>query len=169
MKKALAVLGVTVALILTACSPRVETVSTPTPTPTPTVEAATPEQVASVLAEYEPDWREVIDAAGECRFGYVMGDEELEYASCYIREQTIVITSQLVGRDWSEMDIPASMTGLVLDTTGVLHEIGSVDLTGACGEDLFPNDSESCTSALGTLYTHYLELESQLDAWAPYL
>lgn len=147
------------------------------PTPTATAEAeavaeATPEQVASVLAEYEPDWREVIDAAFDCRFTWTMDDTptgQLEGMACYTREQTIGITAQLVPRDWAAMEIPASMQGLVDDTTEVLSLISGVDLAAICGADSVPASTPECNEAVGGRNVAYGLLESQLDAWAPYL
>lgn len=155
---------------LTGCSSSAPE-ATPTPTQTSDPEA-TPEQVASVIAEYESDWREVIDGAFDCRFTWTMDDSptgQLEGMTCFTTEKTIGITAQLVTRDWAAMDVPASMQGLVDDTTEVLGRISDVDLDSVCGTDSIPSSTQECNEALGNRNATYLQLESQLDKWGPYL
>lgn len=170
-----ALAGSVVALgMLAGCGAAEPAAPTPTASTEPAaVVEATPEQVASVLAEYEPEWREVIDAAGDCRFTWTIGGDtptsQLEGMSCYTREQTIGITAQLVPRDWAALEIPSSMQGLVDDTTEVLSLISDVDLAAVCGADSVPANTPECTAAIGSRNVSYGLLESQLDAWKPYL
>jgi hypothetical protein len=162
------------ALVLTGCTAAPDAAPSESATPTATVEAATSEQVASVLAEYEPTWREVIADAGECRFTWTLGDAadvttQLEGLSCYTTEKTIGITSQLVVRDWTAMDIPADLQGLVDETSAVLELISDVDLTAVCGDEEVPDGSDTCNAGLGSRYAAYRTLDSQLNKWSPYL
>lgn len=162
-------------LLLAGCAPAAtEASSTPTPTatPTPTIEAATAEQVASVIAEYETAWREVIDGAVECRMTWAIDKDptaEIRGMSCYLQEQTIGISAQLVMRDWGELVIPSSMKSLVDDTSKVLELIADPDLKSVCGEDAVPAKTDECNAALGSRNFAYSLLESKLDAWKPYL
>lgn len=144
----------------------------PSPTEAVASNEATPEQVASVLAEYDTDWREVIDGAIDCRFTWTLDDTatgQLEGMACYTREQTMGITSQLVVRDWGEMEIPASMTDLVADTVAMLGLISEVDLAAVCGAEAVPAATQECTDALGSRNFAYSALGGQLDKWKPYL
>ena len=140
--------------------------------PVPDTSEATTEQVASVLAAYEPDWREVIDKAGECRAIWSFGStpaDDLQGMSCYLREQTIGNTAQLVIRDWGELEVPSSMTDIVADTEAILQQVAEVDLTTICGADEAPAEEKTCNEALGSRNFLYSLLETQLDAWSPYL
>lgn len=82
-------------LILAGCNG-----APPEPAEPPT---ATPEQVASVIAEYETDWRETIGEAGSCRFlwSFPSGSaaDEIEGMTCYLVEQTIGSTSVIAVRN----------------------------------------------------------------------
>jgi len=95
--------------------------------------------------------------------------DKIKGMSCYLQEQTIGITAQLVVRDLDKLDIAPSMQSLVSKTEQVLELIAGVDLKAVCGEESLPVDTEACTSALGSRNMHYGILESQLDAWRPYL
>lgn len=132
--------------------------------------AASENQVASVIAEREADWREVIDNAITCRTDWALSPGKMSNLSCYLQEQTIINTAQLALRDFADLKVPASMSSLVDSTTVVLEQIGAVDLQGACGEGMVePADSPECNEALGTLNFLYMTLGDKLDAWGPYL
>lgn len=177
MKRLLALTALSL-LALSGCTSAPESepaeteASAPKPSPTPTVEAATPEQVASVLAAYETDWREVIDESGACRFTWTLDDTptgKLEGMACYLTEQTIGNTASIVIRDWEKLVIPESMASLVSETEAVLQDIADIDLRAACGTDAIPSSSDECSSALGSRNIMYGLLESKLNAWKPYL
>lgn len=125
-----------------------------------------------MLAQYETDWREVIDSALDCRFTWTLSNSptsELDGMACYTREQTIGLTTQIVMRDWGELDIPASMQSLVDETSSVLQLIADVDLPAICGDGNVPAETDECNKALGSRSFNYTMLESKLDAWGPYL
>lgn len=161
--------GLLAIALLTGCSP-VAPATTPSPTPTP--ETATPQQVASVLAQYQSDWREVVTGAGECRFTWTIDTSptaKIKGMSCYLKEQTIGITSQLVMRDWKKLTIPSSMKTIVDNTSVILTGIAAIDLKTVCGTGTVPTEAPECNSALGSRYSLYSQLGRQLDAWSPYL
>lgn len=145
--------------------------TTPTPTPTPTVAAATEQQVASVIATYESDWRKTIDSAGECRFRWVTDPGSIEGTTCWWNEGAIVLSAGNASRQLDELTAPPSMEGIVGDTIAVLDAITSTDLATACGDTLAsaPSETDVCTEALGSLMPLYADLETQLDAWGPYM
>lgn len=146
--------------------------TTQVPIPTPTIEAATTQQVASVLAGYEPEWREVVENATSCRVTWLLDDSptgQLKGSSCFLKEKTLGITAQLVLRDWSNLAIPSSMQALVDETSQVLQQIADVDIAKECGDEFSPTDTEECSSALGARNTLYLALERSLNKWSPYL
>lgn len=170
------------ALSLSACGGDTgaasEVSSSPTPaatttTPTPTETTATPQQLASVVAGYEADWRDTIDGAAECRVLWAMPSddnlEQMQAATCWAREQTIVLNAGNASRDLQELDAPGSMTDLYADTLVALDSIKAVDLNGACGTDTLPSMADECYSTLGDLYVKYSDLETILDQWGPYL
>ncbi|MCW4458207.1 hypothetical protein [Microbacterium sp. MPKO10] len=164
------------ALGLYGCSGGTEAasgVATQSSTPAPTNSEATESQVASVLAEYESNWRETIDSAADCRYIWSFGGDDvtgdLEAMTCYLNEQTLVMNAQTVVRDWEDMDVPSSMDTIVRETSQVLTEIGAVDLASVCGDQEAPIESDECDAELGSLNMLYSTLESKLDAWGPYL
>ncbi|MGH8894421.1 MAG: hypothetical protein ACRDWY_14120 [Actinomycetes bacterium] len=143
-------------------------------TPSPTPSAATEAQVASVLAGYEKDWREVIDKAGECRFSLTMKDPgplaEAERLSCYTREVTAGMTAQTAIRDLDALTMPDSLTSLVSETEAALQAAADVDLESLCGPPMSEiKDSRKCDRALGTRMWAHQQLDTALDKWSPYL
>ena len=156
-------------LLLAGCG---APIATPIQTPTPTLTAATPQQLASIITGKESDWREVIDGAGECRFLWTMAEgatEKTEAMTCYVRETTIVMSSETAAEDLRSLTPPSDMQSLVADTLDVLDSISAVDLEGVCG-DAFegPKDSGTCDRTLGVLISSYRDLEDVLDRWKPY-
>lgn len=180
MNARLGVLAVAMTAALTACGAGAEpTTSTPSTTPTgaspsPTSSEATPEQVASVIAGKQADWREVIEQAGTCRMNWVMKSEDLAETlnrkSCYTREVTAGLTAQAAIRDLGRLTVPSSMTTLVDKTTAALQQVIDVDLESACGPASGePSGTDECNKALGQRMWAYNSLGDALDMWAPYL
>ena len=144
---------------------------TATATTTP---AATENEVASVIAGYEQDWREVIDDAGECRVAWTMRDsdpaQKARRLTCYMRETAMGTTATLARRDLGNLAIPDSMSGLVKDTTKALRAVANVDLEAKCGGPFEgPKGSKECARALGSRMWTYDSLETVLNKWSPYL
>lgn len=161
-----------VLLALTGCAATTDAATKPTqtPTPTPTEQVATEGEVASVIAEYAPDWQDVIDTASECRLVYVTGtgDPGQDYV-CETREETMGVTAGLASRSLNELNVPSSMESLVADTDSVLTQIAAIDLESSCGDDGWGGDDSTCNSALGDRFALYTQLDSKLSAWSPYL
>ncbi|QTX05236.1 hypothetical protein [Agromyces archimandritae] len=157
-------------LILTGCASGSAPTAVDVPTQSPEPIVATEKQVASVFAEYESDWRETMDGAGECRMLWVFEPGSLPGMTCWLQEQTLSTTAEIVIRDVGELEVPSSMVSLVSSTTSVLQDIVDVDAKTICdAEASEPADSDECNQALGSLNFHYTRLESELDAWRPYL
>lgn len=156
---------------------REEAAASESSTTSETVEAAataTPEQLASVIAGVESDWREVVDQAGDCRFSWVMAqDDPAEKANrmtCYMREVTAGYTSQTTIESLAELNVPDSMTSLVDETNAALQSVVDVELEAVCGEATEgPKDTKACDRALGERMGAYNSLERVLDKWGPYL
>jgi len=145
---------------------------TETPAPPPTtskVVESTPEQVASVIAKYESGWREAADNAIDCRTSWVLDGNVLGNGSCYNVEKTAVTTATLALREWEALDIPADLSAIVAETTGPLTVLSESGLSETCGDDLWPVDTEPCSQVLADVRFAYRSLETQLDAWRPYL
>lgn len=118
--------------------------------------------------------REVVEAAGSCRSVWVLGDRSdplvgADAYICYTSEQTAAINASLLSAELAEILPPESMTNLVERTSVVLDAIAAIDLPDVCGTESFPNDTEECTAAVGSLYGLYRQLDAQLNAWGPYL
>lgn len=154
--------------------------ATPSPetSPEPPVDepvTATPEQLASIIAERESGWRETIDEAYECRILYVLTDiddpaRSAQRTSCYWDEITIGLEAGTTGNDLGEHTPPDSMIELVDETRAVLTTIADIDLETECGPmSEPPPDTEECNLALGQRVLAYQDLESVLDSWGPYL
>lgn len=154
-------------------SPTPSETTTTTATPIPTDTEATPEQVASVIAGQESDWRETIDGAGECRFLNVMGEgpaDELQLTTCYMGELTMGVSASGAIRELNSLDVPGSMSDLVEETVRILQAVADVDLEGACGPAFStPVDTQECSDALGSRNVLYGLLGTTLDKWRPYL
>ncbi|KQO97504.1 hypothetical protein [Leifsonia sp. Leaf264] len=163
------IVAVAVLLLLAGCSASAVAESTPTPSATPTPEFATENQVASVIAGYGPDWREMMDGAIGCRGEWTFNPGSIPGYTCWLAEQTMSVTAETAVRDLAELKIPPSMAGIVADTTGVLQGIVDVKVKTICGEGEAPIESDECNKALGSLNFYYVILDGKLDAWAPYL
>jgi hypothetical protein len=144
-------------------------------TPSKTEEAtATPEQVASVIAGAENDWREVIDEEFDCRFSWTMQQDDpadkANRMSCYMREVTVGITAQNAIEALARLKVPGSMTSLVNETTTALDSVAYLQLEAVCGDALDgPQDTKACNGALGQRMSAYTTLKTVLDKWSPYL
>lgn len=147
---------------------------TPSPTPTPTASAATEAQLASVIAGYQRDWREVIRNASDCRFDLAMQDSggiaKAARLSCYTDEITIGLTAASALEELAAMSAPDSMTALVDETTAALQGVAGVDLETVCGPAMSEiRGDKKCRTALGTRMWAYDDLDTALDRWSPYL
>jgi hypothetical protein len=143
-----------------------------TPSPSPT--AATEAQVASVVAGYQKDWREIIKKAADCRWDYTMMDRgvlaEANRMTCYMQEVTAGTSAGNAIRDLDALTIPDSLTSLVSETETALQAVADVDLEAVCGPVLEEiKDTRKCSRALGTRYGAYQDLDEVLDKWGPYL
>ncbi|MFA0850165.1 hypothetical protein ABRP24_009655 [Curtobacterium sp. WHRI 8282] len=144
----------------------------PTRTATPTATAASENEVASVVAEYAPDWRDVIDNASGCRLEFVMGSDVARSYVCETSEKTMGITAGLAARSLNELKIPEAMSSLVSETGSILEGIAADDLSVLCGDDGWngtDEDDKACTAALGNRFALYQQLDAKLSAWSPYL
>lgn len=145
-------------------------VTTQAPEPEPTY--ATESQVASVIAEYEPDWVEVIEGASDCRFIWVTEDADEPFSEgllCHMRETTMSMTSETATKRLLALDIPPSMTDLVQQTLEALVSISTAGVDEECGLSGEFADTEECSTAHGLAIRGYSKLERALNAWSPYL
>jgi len=141
-----------------------------TPSPTFTKETATTAQVASVIAQYEDDWREVSDAAGGCRLDLVTNSEGLDALTCSYTEQTAGLNALLAAADLRDLEVPDEMQDLVFDILPILDRMSTPDFNSSClVDDVIVTDSDACTTFLGQRFADYLALDSELDRWKPYL
>lgn len=166
MRKLAAVVAVVFAV--TGCAATASVDEAPQPV------EATENQVASVIAEYEEDWRAVSVEAAECRLVWTLDspDDPLSNAkgtSCYLREQTATIRAELAIRDLNRLVIPSSMEELVSDTIATLQPLSNANIVEVCGDEAWPANTDECNKALGSLFAYYNTLDSALDRWRPYL
>ena len=103
---------------------------------------------------------------------YVTAESDEEKAleqSCYSAERSTVLNAATYAVEMADYVPPSTMQDLWIETKSAASTIGAVNLDGSCGTDAVPNDSDSCTEALGTLYRLYLDLPTILDKWKPYM
>jgi hypothetical protein len=160
-------------LALSACSVEAPAPQAPVlPSASPTQTHATEAQVVSVVAAYEPGWRETIDEAGMCRFDWVAPADALAEAhgvACWFRAQTFEIEAELAQRDFGELSIPTTMTPLVDDLKALLGLVASNHALETCGDGSVPEESDACNEKLANQFKLMNELDSKLDKWSPYL
>lgn len=137
---------------------------TPTPTPTPTVSIA---QYASIVTEYENDWRDYEENIGTCAFASI-GKTPTDFAkriTCRYTAQTVTVTAKTAAREIRALPKPPTeVDALVTRTLTSLDRIGKNDATTACKD----TQSDSCDAAETQANGDIRPLISVLDAWKPY-
>jgi hypothetical protein len=87
-----------------------------------------------------------------------------------MQEVTAGTTAGNAIRDLDSLTIPESLTSLVSETETALQAVADVDLEAVCGPVLKEiKDTNKCSTALGTRYGAYNQLDEVLDKWGPYL
>lgn len=139
-------------------------------------ETATPEQLASVIAKNAPDWRETIDASGWCRMLWVTYDkatltEQVEALTCQLGESTMSLTAETAAGELRALNPPTDMQGIYDKTLSVLDEIAATNFAEACPDldTILEDTSEACDAARLAMYQALRSLDTQLNAWTPYL
>lgn len=154
-------------ILLAGCAgpaPKAATSPSPTPTPTPTASVA---QFASIISEYEQDWRDYEENIGGCAFASV-GTAPIDFAkrtACRYTAQTVTVTAKTAAREIRTLPKPPlEVEALVSRTLASLDRLGKNDASAAC-ED---TESESCDAAETQANGDIRPLISVLDAWQPY-
>lgn len=136
---------------------------------------ATESQVASVIGRYVDRWTDVFDNAAECRrrveYG-IMGDEVSQLRQgCLEAEEAVAAAGDSIADSFAEMNIPASMEGLVSDTLAVLDSVLEADIKGSCVYIKYSNDAATpeCLEAMDSARVAYSDLSDVLGGWSPYL
>ncbi len=164
---------VAVALVLSACgsdaaatgATSTSTTATLTPTPTPT---ATVSQYASIITEYEQDWREYEDDIVNCALASIGTKpiDKITRLTCSMTVQTVTITAKTAARNMRTLPkAPAEVSTLVERTLKVLDPLAVSDAVDACGDA----ESEACDAAITKANGDIRPVTSVLDAWKPYL
>lgn len=180
MTKIQRVLATTAAILfllpLAACSGGADAEGDDATAAEETVEHATENQVASVIAKREPDWREFIEGRSGCKLLWEMERQgvadlaqSLGAATCFLDMKTFVTTVQTAAIELDELVPPPSMEMLVADMSKVLSAIGGYDLDADCGSESIPADTSLCDLMLTGMDVNSLRLEDELNAWGPYL
>ena len=171
MGRTLAFALLTGGVLLAGCS----AVAAPVATPSETAETATPEQIASVIAENQAEWRDVAEKARECRVLWVISSQltfsqKSQAQECFTAEQSIGETAFSSYLELDAFTVPSSMGGLVDKTKVALKQIADTNVGWTvCGSEELPDLNDKCVAALGTRYAAYPALVKALDAWSPYL
>lgn len=146
---------------------------TPTPTPSPSPTYAPPQQIASIIAEHEADWRETIEAAEDCRVMWMEKSDdpivEVKVMSCHLREATLSLQSKTVLEELDALTPEPSMSRLVTETKLALASIKAAAVDEKCGPSGESADTAGCLLAHGNAHLGYDALEDALNAWGPYL
>lgn len=123
-------------------------------------------QVASIIAENEPQWRDVIANASDCRGSWFSG---AAFSECWDDERQMGAEMKAAAAELRDVEPPESMRAIVDDTIAALDIIIGLDIT-PCGSQPLPDlDSEACVSALGSRKVAYDDVVTPaLNSWAPY-
>ncbi len=136
---------------------------------------ATPEQLASIIAQYEEDWRAVIEGRIGCSSAQLRANlsdatpgEKAEATDCLQAMRNMSSTAGTASTELGKLATPSSMADLVAETRKYLDQISATDLDTICGGE--PFGSADCTAADTTAFEMaHIRLDQQLDAWGPYL
>lgn len=172
MKKLLAPLAMA-ALLLTGCGGIVEAAPSPTsasptpsPTPTPTTTAA---QFASVIAEYETNWRDYSDEISNCAFARVVGKsavDEIKVTTCGTTVVTVTLNAKTAARELRALGKPpAEVSALASRTLVALDALGSTGADKGCSDD---KKSQACDEGETLANGAIRPVITVLDAWKPY-
>lgn len=156
-----------------------ETTTTTTTTverTTTTAVVATVNQIASVVASVEPDMREALEEAEPCRVDYIVGGcdfaDALGMTTAGIVADTLETVLGAADEDRPENRlfigaIPAEIEDLVRETVAAAaalrdagHAISGCDFTA---------DDLACSAQHLNFFNAAHRLETQLDAWGPYI
>lgn len=147
--------------------------SVPSADPSPSKSYATPQQLASVVAMRETDWREVIDGAYECRLLWVQeegADDPVigaQALTCHLTEGTMTMTAEMGVRELQALEPDPSMESLVAKTIAALQAVAAADVEGQCASEA--RTTPACNGAHLAALSAYSSLETALDGWKPYL
>ena len=120
-----------------------------------------PRSLANIYREYESD------------LGYdrATPTEQVEALTCRIDESTMSLTAETAARELRELIPPADMQVLYVETLSVLDEIAATNFAEACPDldTILDESSEACNAAIPAMYRALRSLDTQLNAWTPYL
>ncbi|WP_413247826.1 hypothetical protein [Sinomonas flava] len=136
-----------------------------TPTPTPTASAR---QFASILAEYEKDWRDYEDNIFDCALAGVQKDtiSSVKRLTCSMTVQIVTLNANTALRDIMKLPTPEpEVKSLVDRTIAALAPLSQIDAVTACKDQA----SAACDAAEIEANGAIRGLVSILDAWKPYL
>lgn len=151
----------------TTVAPTTTTIATTTTTKTATVQ-----QVASVVAKYEPDLRTYIREIEPC----IWPDSGCSLVTP-ITFLTLSYATSAFSRNLSDLPKPGSMVyvgaipqeiaGLHMETVSAAETVKELAKTSSDDQCATPAATSACDAA--TLSLAMSALEAQLDAWTPYL
>lgn len=138
-------------------------------------EYATEAQVASVIAEFEPGWRDVVAEKIDCQLTWEIASQDptnleanMKGLNCMSSIHTMVTTTGTAIIELDKLEIPPSMQDLVSETKGDLSKISSSGVEMKC--DLSGDSAESeCELPMLQFVVGSMRLENTLNAWGPYL
>lgn len=138
-----------------------------TPTAPDAEPEATPEQLATVIAAHEPEWRAIIDDVTACRAEFFTGKQVV---TCWHDENDAVAEMGAAAATLAKMNSPESMKDLVRSTVTALQNAAIYD-GSSCGDEGLPNlDSQKCIDDLGARGRILNgEVTETLNSWSPYL
>lgn len=136
-------------------------------------ETATPAQVASVIAQFEPSWREAMDGSIEC-FGMnstpVEATDPMDGLTCRTNMETMTLQAKIVLNELGELVAPPELESLLKETVPELEKVAAYydTLRDGCGAQSAPVDDE-CRAALANFSSTTTGLGRILNKWQPYI
>ena len=139
----------------------------------PEEETATTAQVASVIAQYEPDWREISENSLDC---YGLNTNPIELAdglnglACQSDMRSMTLQAQIVLNELDGLVIPGELESLVAETIPELEEVAAYNdvFDEACSDQSAPVNDD-CATAIRDFGYLASQFERVLNKWQPYM
>ncbi|MCC9068853.1 hypothetical protein [Arthrobacter cryoconiti] len=125
--------------------------------------------MASIISEYENDWREYDAKIVDCALSEVLGSsvlDKIKAKTCRVTAATASINANLAAKNIRKLDTPPKEMGALVART--LAALDSLAATGAGKSCVTDNESVECGNDATKVNGAIRPVVSVLDAWKPY-